>query len=249
MKVFIKTVFFLAIAILCITGCGKNEKFIPKQTYGIVMTGNTALRIDPMIFSGKIAQLPKGENVEITDRSFDKSTVGKTHTYWYKVKTRKGYTGWIFGGNLQIVNSRDRAKIKKIAEEFMREESERIKKSLMGKWWSVNEFDDFTSHCLELFDDGTYRSYYKGQTGGFLEGTFKFDPNTNELSFDKPTTFKTNLEILQRGQEFILRKEMEDHELRFKRISTDIKKDDDKKEGEGGQPADNPADGTKEKAQ
>lgn len=205
-----------------LTGCKDEAKIIPKQTYGIITSGNSALRIDPLVFASKILQLNKGESVEVIERSKEKTWVAKSSHYWYRVRTRAGYSGWVYGENLQILTSRDRDYLKKVANEFLADEAARIKKELQGKWWSINEFEDFTSQCLELHDDGSYRSYFKGQEKG-IEGQFKVDMNANQVIFDKGTTFKGNLDIVKRGQEYILRRDMEDHELRFKRISIDVK--------------------------
>ena len=212
-------IFILPLHFKCKNEADKNR--IIHQPYGIILASNTALRIDPLIFSGKIMHLNKGESVMILDTSKKKRWINKTNDYWYKIKTKTGFTGWTFGKNIKILSSKDKDSVNEIISDFMEDETEKLRKDLSGKWWSINNFGDFTNHCLEIYEDNKYKSYWKGQTKP-IEGEFNFDFNKNEIVFLKGTSFKGNLTIVKRGMEYILKKEMDEHELRFKKIAIEV---------------------------
>ena len=106
-----------------------------------------------------------------------------------------------------------------VVSDFMQVETARVKQYLAGKWWSTNEFDDFTEHCLEMYDSGTYQSYLKGYENSPIVGTYKIDFNRNEIIFSRGTTFKANLDLARRGNDYILKKDFKDFQLRFTKIS------------------------------
>ena len=143
-------------------GCSKKDDAITPDTYGIITKGYTAMRIDPMIFAGIISDLNKGVSVSVLQRSAEKSWVGKNNDYWYKVRTKEGLNGWVFGQNIAIHSGKGVKSMDSAVSDFMQVETARVKQYLSGKWWSTNEFGDFTDHCLELYESGTYKSYLKG---------------------------------------------------------------------------------------
>lgn len=209
------TVFLAATAL----SCSKNEDEITKNTYGIILKGYTALRIDPMIFSGIVSDLNKGTSVQVMEKSKEKSWVGKSNDYWYKVVTKDGISGWVFGQNISIHSSKSKDSMNKILTEFMKGERAQVKQYLIGKWWSTNEFGDFTDHCIEFYDSDKYKSYLKGEEERPIVGMYKLDFNKNEIVFSKGTSFKTNLDLAKRGNDYIIKKSLKDFELRFTKIS------------------------------
>jgi hypothetical protein len=212
----------LLAAIILITAslsCSKGEDTITKDTYGIILKGYTAVRIDPMIFSGIVTDLNKGASVQVLERSREKTWVGKASDHWYKVKTKEGITGWVFGQNVSIYSSKSKDSMNKIISQFMDTERAQVKQYLAGKWWSTNEFGDFTDHCLEIYDSGIYKSYVKGADEKPIVGTYKLDFNKNEIIFSNGTSFKSNLDLAKRGNDYIIKKSMKDFELRFTKIS------------------------------
>ena len=84
-----------------------------------------------------------------------------------------------------------------------------MKQYLTGKWWSTNEFGDFTDHCIELYESGTYKSYLKGNENSPIIGTYKLDFNKNEIIFSRGTSFKSNLDLARRGSDYMLKKDRE----------------------------------------
>ena len=237
MKSFRKCIGFLAIIMFAATAqyCSKGGEVITKDTYGIILKGYTVMRIDPMIFAGIITVLNKGTSVEVLEKTKEKSWVGKTSGYWYKIKTNDGITGWVFGQNISIHYSKSKDSIDKMVSDFMAGQGIQVKQYLAGKWWSINEFGDFTDHCLELYESGAYKSYQKGEEAHALTGTYRIDFNKNEILFSGGTSFKRNLELVKRGADYVMKKNLKDHELRFKKISLEtspepeIKKSDAKK--------------------
>jgi len=220
-----KTIISLAAALIFgFTGimCLKNDSSIQKDTYGIIIKGYSALRIEPVIYASVIMYLNKGESVEIMERSTEKNWVGKIHDFWYRIKTRDGNTGWVFGENIVIHTSENRVKIDKLASDFMAKEAAQIKKYLAGKWWSVNKFGDFTNHCLEIYESNKYRSYKKGLENQAIAGTYRIDFNKNEIIFDQGTSFKSNLDLVKRGNEYEIIKKTAGREVRFVKISLEL---------------------------
>jgi hypothetical protein len=215
------------IAVLLAFGCGKKDEFAGTNTAGenaggIILNSNTALRIDPYLFSGCIARLDKGVAVEIFERSSEKSLAEGASDYWYHVKLKQGVTGWLYGKNIKIVSASSREKLDEMVSEFREQETGEIQKEISGKWWSINRFGDFTTHCLELYPDGKYKSYAKGQEDKPMEGTWSLDVVRNEVTFKGETSFRRDLKFVQRGQSFSLFTPLDDDELRFKKILNKI---------------------------
>lgn len=201
-----------------LSSCGLADRKQEEQ-YGVVSASGTQMRIDPMVFAGIVGELNQGDAVTIIERSKEKTWVGKMHDYWYHVKTKEGLTGWVFGQNLKIKKAASAGSIESISSEFKKVEEARIRSNIAGKWWSINEFGDFTDHCLELYDSGKYRSYMKEAEGRQIIGTYRVDLTKNEIVFSKGTSFKTNCDIARRGNDYILKKRMADYDLRFTKIS------------------------------
>ncbi len=106
------------------------------------------------------------------------------------MKLKQGVTGWLYGKNIRIVTASSREKLDEMVSEFREQESGEIEKEISGKWWSINRFGDFSTHCLELYPDGKYKSYAKGQEDKPLEGTWSLDVVRNEISFKGETSFR-----------------------------------------------------------
>ena len=221
MKSFRNCICLFAILMITATApyCSRGDRVITKDTYGIILKGYTAMRVDPMIFAGIVAVLNKGASVEVLEKSKEKSWVGKTSGYWYKIRTNDGITGWVFGQNIAIHYSKGRDAIDRMVSDFMAGEGVQVKKYLAGKWWSVNQFGDFTDHCLELYESGAYKSYLKGEEKNPMTGAYRIDFNKNEISFSGGTSFNSNLDLNKRGADYVIKKKMKDYELRFKKIS------------------------------
>ncbi len=232
----------LLVILISLTQCSKKTdmskitKIAPKKYSGVILTNDTAARIDPYIFSARVDLLKKGETVEITDKSSEKSAVGSTVDFWYKVSTSKKISGWIYGKNIQILDN-DKSSVTSFVNNFWEKEKESVKKHIVGRWWSVNKFGDFTNHVLEINDGGKYRSYTKGGDAGAIEGEYNLDFTNNEVLFAKGTSFEKNLSMVLRGDSLILYKDTEKGEILFKKIKlgsavAEEKKAEEKKEQE-----------------
>ncbi len=208
----------LLITALVFSCAGKDDS-IPQGSYAIIIQGYTPLRIDPMVFSGIVKKMDTGDTVRVLEKSAEESWVGRTSGYWYRVRTREGITGWVFAADISIHTSSDSGAMEKIITGFMEAERAKIKQYLAGKWWSTNQFGDFTDHCLELYESQKYRSYRKGEEGRQIIGSFSIDFNKNEISFSDGTSFQSNLDLEKRGADYIIKRELKDFELRFTKIS------------------------------
>lgn len=196
----------------------KNEKMS-----ALIINKNSAVRIDPFIFSAQVTRLPKGTKVVIIDRSATTQQVAKYNDYWYKIKISEGLTGWIYGTNLKILSKIKKDSIENYISSFKDEDYQKINEAISGKWWSVNNSNNFTNHCIEFYEDGKYLSYKIGQDNEKIESNFTIDFNSNEIVFLKGTSFKDNLNFIERGNTFILERKSKDSSIRFKKIIQDTK--------------------------
>jgi hypothetical protein len=218
------------------TDASKITKITPKKYSGVILTNDTAVRIDPYIFSARVDLLKKGESVEITDKSSEKSAVGSTVDFWFKVSTSKKISGWIYGKNIHILEN-DKSSVDSFVNKFWEKEKETVRKHIIGRWWSINKFGDFTNHVLEINDGKTYRSYPKGGETSAIEGEYSLDFTNNEILFAKGTSFEKNLSMVLRGDSLILYRDTEKGEILFKKIKlgsavAEEKKAEEKKEQE-----------------
>jgi len=221
--------------IISVAGCSNDtsKQWDPgesrKKLMGIITVPNASLRVDPLIFSSRISQMKKGEAVEVLERSKEMKRIGKSKNYWYKIKLQNGITGWTYGSLVKVIKGSNRENINKYLDQFWAKETEELKKAFHGKWWSVNKFGDFTSHSLEIYSDGKYKSYYK-RSKRKIEGEYTFDFNDNSIVFSKGTSFKNNLRFFKRGASYVLAKETDKSRIMFKKININPQTEDEKEE-------------------
>jgi len=219
------TLLLFILPLLLLPGCGKdgepehlNQAAELRKDMGVIITPDTALRIDPLVFSARIAQLNKGTVVEILDRSSEERVIGGNKDYWYKIKLKNRITGWTFGKHIKILDASGKETLESYMGKFWEKETEELSNDLHGKWWSINRYGDFTSHALEIFRDGRYRSYFKGG-GKVIEGVYNFDFNKNMVVFLSGTTFEDDLNYIRKGNSHALQKTDGKEEIRFKKIN------------------------------
>lgn len=219
----------LVITALLVISCGKSQDDTvskdagkTRKLPGIIQLANTSLRIDPYIFSGLITHLPKGARVEILDKSAKKSWIGKSSDYWYRIRDERGYTGWVYGSTIKILKPGKEEEVAKYLNTFLAEKTEEIKKNLIGKWWSYNQFGDFTNHGLEFYGDGTYRSYTKGGEKWAKTGNYNLDVKNNTIIFLKGASFGKNITFEVAGSTYLLKREMEKYTLKMKKIQQEL---------------------------
>jgi len=218
---------FIATTVLIVlfsfSGC--NEKQIEMDTAsgkiktGIILQANTSIRIDPFIFSTRIGLLKKGQTVQIIKKSFSKTWIGKSSDYWYKVKLPNEVYGWVFGRNIKFLETNNNDSIIEFVSDFWENESKKMKMNIAGKWWSINRYDEFTNHGIELFMDGKYKSYKKGSESEAIQNEYTIDFNKNELVFLEGTSFGSNLKFVRRGRSYILTRKLKNRKFRFKKIA------------------------------
>jgi hypothetical protein len=225
---------FLIPLLFMIGSCGADDKQdsdLSKKgaaNRGIILSQNTSLRINPYIFSSKIKLLDRGDKVDVLERSAEKSWIGNTEDYWYRIRTSEDFRGWVYGRTIKILTGDDTAEVEKSINKFWAREFQQLKEDLTGKWWSINKFGDFTRHGLELYPDGTYRSYYKGGKKGAIEGKYNIDFNNNDIVFLKGATFGKTIRFVKAGTGYYLMREMENYELRMKKIQKELDEDENK---------------------
>ncbi|HPS57008.1 MAG TPA: SH3 domain-containing protein [Spirochaetota bacterium] len=214
-----------AISLLLFAMCGKDEETGPvtgapgqEKHIAIITTANTALRVDPLISTSRIAQMKKGEITEVIERSAVVQSIAGQKDYWYKVRLSNGITGWVFGKNISILSDSSSDNIESYLSSFWEKETDELSEALHGKWWSVNRFGDYTNHCLEIYKDGRYASYIKGATKK-IEGNYNFDFNKSRIIFLAGTSFEGELNYVRRGDIFSLYRDTVNDEIRFKKIN------------------------------
>lgn len=82
-------------------------KFKLKDTYGMVTASVLNLRAKPNTRAKITGKLPAGQLAVVLSRGKLKHKIDGKHDYWYKVKTEKDKTGWIFGGYLKLLRPED----------------------------------------------------------------------------------------------------------------------------------------------
>lgn len=220
----LKTIYaaVLSISLITLTACNNKEDTGPavsinkSAAYGVVLQENAVLRIDPIVYSSRVALLKKGDRVEITDQSKVKGWIGNTSNYWYKIRQGKGITGWIFGSNLKLFSEKESSSIENYLSNLREEEEKELKKNLAGRWWSINRNGDYTSHSIEIFENGQYKSQSKG--GKEISGDYNFNFKEKEIIFLNNTSFGFNLKYVSRGNIFYLEAATDKQEMRFKKI-------------------------------
>ncbi|MCU0845618.1 MAG: SH3 domain-containing protein [Spirochaetes bacterium] len=203
-------------------GCGEKGRHDKSRSdrnseFAVVVSENTALRIDPMIYSARITLMRKGTRLVITDQSKEKSWVGKDHSFWYRVRLENGLAGWVYGSTIRIFKGSQSGSIDSYVSNLREHEEESLRKNLSGKWWSVNKSGDFTNLCMEIYENGKYKSYARG--GREIEGEYNFNFNDETIVFLGGTSFGQNLKYINRGNMYHLEATEGKYDIRFKKIT------------------------------
>ena len=215
-----KYIYLMIIVLLSISQCSKSHNethSASSTTKAIVINDNTSVRIDPHIFSSRVTSVNKGTIVTIIDISKEKQWVGGQMDYWYKVSLPNTIKGWIFGSSLALQINASDAAIERYVESLWKKEADTVRKEISGKWWSINKSGDFTEHALELYPDGSYKSYKKGAKG--IEGSYSLNFRTSEVVFLDGTSFGKNLYFIKRGNSYQLAESLQDANIEFKKIA------------------------------
>ncbi len=229
LKFFLITMTSFALISGCSVKQDKNKEKKGKSRYAIILFDDTAVRIDPIIFSAKVTELKKGQAVQIINTSEKKAWVGGNTGYWYRIRTEQGFSGWVFESTLKRLKPGSKTKINEYIAEFWEEESKKVMNGIDGKWWSINITGDFTNHCLVITSDGKYESYTRAGEDNKIVGEYNFNFENNEINFLNDTSFKSNLKFAKRGSTYKLYR---DNRFAFKRII--MNQDDHQKKGKNG---------------
>ncbi len=212
-------VFVIILSAVVLAGCGhvgQDSADEPGTSrIGVMTKDRSYIRLDPVLYSTVVAYTVIGEKVGILDQSSEKTWIGNTSDYWYKIKISGGLTGWTFGTNLKIFSEKDTGEINDFLKDLWKQERRRVLGKLTGRWWSVDKYDNFTNQCVEIYDNGDYKAYTTGGTP--VEGEYSIKYRKNEMVFSKGTPFGDRLNYIARGDAYVLRKAGDDT-LKFKRI-------------------------------
>ena len=216
----------LAAAVSCSKDRNASKGVIAgAKEIGVIMEQDSSVRLDPLIYSARIAVLATGEQVEVLDKSKEKAPVAGKLNYWYKIRLRDGIVGWIYGANLKVFTEGSDSSVESFAKELRAEEAGNVMKALKGRWWSITDTQAFTDNILSLKDNGTYASMKKAKAEGenppALEGDYKVDTLNSKITFSKGTTVGDTIDYIIRGDIYVLESSVDGKRVTFKKISSD----------------------------
>lgn len=189
----------------CTKEVQEEAEYIESSMIGVILNYRSTLRLDPILYSSIITYLKLGETVDVLAQSKNRSWIGDTNNYWYKIKSKSGFSGWTYGTNIKVFAGDDKDDIGDFKIGFWNGEKWKMRKKLAGRWWSVDRFDNFTDQCIELGRNGTYKSYCLDCTP--IEGDYKIDFDEFEIIFLRGTYVGDRLKCIIRGGKYFLKKE------------------------------------------
>ena len=141
--------FLIAIAgtAACKKKPGTSEPALPETT--TVNTPDLKMRISPNIMAVEIGHLAKGEQVKIIQRSAEMVPIGKLNAHWYKVTSKTGLTGWVYGAHLAVETGEGEP-------EMLDEKAElRLRTVLPGRWDAALINGTLTTTFVTILSNGT----------------------------------------------------------------------------------------------
>jgi len=196
----------------------KNEE--STNEIGIIITENTVMRLDPIIYSAVVTYICKGEKVKILKKSTVKSWLGDISDYWYMVRYSKGFLGWIYGKNIKIFFENDAGKISKYLSRFWKKELIRTRSRIKGLWEIIKTGGSNPGQHLLIYDDGNYVSYLSENE--LIKGQYKINLKDGEILFSDGTFFGKKIMYSIRERRLYLILKNGDKETVFKRITRKI---------------------------
>lgn len=163
------TLFFFAALIL---NCKKEEVLVKEEIPAstIVTVPELKMRIAPNTTAAQIAQLSRGEQVKILQRSAERIKIGKYDAHWYKVTNSAGLSGWVYGAHLAVESTDGDAKT------LIEEEAKKLEKAIVGRWEAASVTGKLTPNFVTLTTDGK----------------IEFGSNRKGLQYGKYTVEKTD---------------------------------------------------------
>lgn len=218
-NIYINLIIFALLCFSCNNYEETNNNIIDKEDkIGIIINKNSSVRIQPFIYSAKIGQLNRNSKVKIIARSNEKSRIGKSKKYWFKIELKEGIYGWTFGSNVKIFSKNDSSSIKKLEKELLESDKRKIIAALKGKWWSINRRGEFTNHSLSFWKNKNYLSSKKN--GNKIEGSFEIDANDSKIILSNSSTVGKKINFFERGREIGIQYSSEKYTIAFKKISS-----------------------------
>ncbi len=112
-----------------------------EDEYARSMRTALPVRERPDASSSRIYRLREGEVIKVLDRTDDVTEQGNLTDYWYRVLTREGTIGWVFGYYLELTGASGRS----TDGDSSREVSEQLLQDIAGVAWRPDYFDDMIS--------------------------------------------------------------------------------------------------------
>jgi len=216
-------IFIFGVCSSHIINCTREEQtdeiYTETDRSGVILQDRSTLRLDPILYSATIDYIRLGEVVELLGQSKEKSWIGDTNDYWYKIKLKGGPVGWTYGTNIKVFAGKDRDDIDDFLVTFWEQEKKKLQKTLSGRWWSVDQWDHYTNHCIELYNNGKYKAFCVNCTP--IEGEYKINFDDYEIILLKGSYIGDRVNYMTRDTVYILKKP-EPNEIKFKRVRKKI---------------------------
>ncbi len=115
------------------------------KMFGVCKKNNHKIRISKTPTAKIIYRLKKGEEIKIIGKDKEKSIIGSTNDYWYKVLTKNGISGYSYGHNLHIYE-------KGVGSSSINDadESKDLENILDKKFYPKNVFDTISEGFVNL---------------------------------------------------------------------------------------------------
>lgn len=93
---------FLFIAALSCVGTAMAADYVAENANKLTVGTGVRVRATPDTNAAEVGKLPLGTDLHTTQRTSDKTKVGKQSDYWYQIETP--VKGWVFGGLVRDFN-------------------------------------------------------------------------------------------------------------------------------------------------
>ncbi len=221
----LKYLFTILLLITSIISCKSendhnNSEYMNSENIGIILKDRSTMRLEPFLYSSIITYIKQGEMLNVLDESKEKSWIGGTNDYWYKISLSGGLVGWTYGTNIKIFSGNDRDEAQEFLSDFWESLKRKFRKKISGRWWSIDKYGNYTNHCLEIYKNGTYKSYCIDCNP--IEGDYSFNFRDYEIIFENDASFGNKVNYKLREKRYILTKASGKGEVRFKRVRRKI---------------------------
>ncbi|MCS6984484.1 MAG: SH3 domain-containing protein [Leptospiraceae bacterium] len=130
--------FFLSLLAYCHDEPTTNP---PTPEKARVISNELRVRLTPHVLGAELGRLKKDEEVKVLQISRLKIRLGQDEAHWYKIESKSGLKGWVYGAYLDLEGKPSLAK----------DQSDKISKMLVGRWYIQKEHGALSDRFLSLY--------------------------------------------------------------------------------------------------